>query len=525
MNAPIKLAGVVVLRLAMVSTLLTLEGPAPLPMSDPILEIHDALRFCTLTPLSLAPLFHPLQGPSPYRRIPSHRTDVTITDWLWLEREAPPIVVWQTHLVNSTPPSMRKKNGVSSPVWKAVAPKATASWAYTSLDAESAGIFMAQLTAAEILFVNGEGFWGDPRSYGFEGVPVALRRGRNDIFVTGIDGPFALRLWRPDTRCVIGTWDVRWPFVGEPLVAPQYVEDTVEFPVFNASLRAIPVLHIDYAHVVPEDERFTAEVREWADFGFVAPLAMTWVQTYFWDLSPRDDVQVPTAVIPICAYSHHVTENDVEEPGEGETADCEHLRGPFRTASGALQSPHSERSAAALEGSLLSHYTTESRCFVYATGGTEDENLRSLARARFDQQLVTYFSGRAPILVSDREFLRSNGAFSDYALIVYGNEDTNLAWSEALPERLAIRVHRGRVNVAGEEFRVDAGGWIALGRVAVIFDTGPLGATMGYFSRWISAPLHNGDNGNDYAVYVCHEVSGYPVPLRTGRLLDEESPR
>ena len=51
---------------------------------------------------------------------------------------------------------------------------------------------MANLQGASHLFVNGELFTGDVERRGYRGVPVYLRKGRNDVYALGIDGVFSL---------------------------------------------------------------------------------------------------------------------------------------------------------------------------------------------------------------------------------------------------------------------------------------------------------------------------------------------
>jgi dienelactone hydrolase len=84
-------------------------------------------------------------------------------------------------------------------------------WAYTFLESETARVAIAELSGASTLFVNGTPFVGDAYRYGFRGVPVALRAGRNDLYATGIRGEFSLRLREPDGPLVAGAWDATLP--------------------------------------------------------------------------------------------------------------------------------------------------------------------------------------------------------------------------------------------------------------------------------------------------------------------------
>jgi len=84
-------------------------------------------------------------------------------------------------------------------------------WAYAAVESEDDRVAIAELSGASTLFVNGTPFVGDAYRYGFRGVPVALREGRNDLYVTGIRGGLSLHLREPDGPLVAGTWDVTLP--------------------------------------------------------------------------------------------------------------------------------------------------------------------------------------------------------------------------------------------------------------------------------------------------------------------------
>lgn len=113
-----------------------------------------------------------------------------------------------------------------------------AAWAYTAIESRAERVMIANLQGAARLYVNGAGFVGDLYAYGFRGVPVALRAGRNDVYVSGIRGGFRLELWQPKARVVVGEWDVTRP----SLIArgkPGYRH--VGVTVMNASLETVPV--------------------------------------------------------------------------------------------------------------------------------------------------------------------------------------------------------------------------------------------------------------------------------------------
>lgn len=95
----------------------------------------------------------------------------------------------------------QKVGGVlGSAAWKArtadgrVAMKGRGAYAYTQIDVEAGGIYLAELRGATTLYVNGEATAGDVYRYNFDGYPIALRAGKNELYVTGARGGFDLKL-------------------------------------------------------------------------------------------------------------------------------------------------------------------------------------------------------------------------------------------------------------------------------------------------------------------------------------------
>ena len=80
-------------------------------------------------------------------------------------------------------------------------------WAYTAIESNLEDVWMAKLSGASQLYVNGAGFVGDAYGYGFGGVPIALRKGRNDVYVSGVRGSFRLELWKPENKLFVASWD------------------------------------------------------------------------------------------------------------------------------------------------------------------------------------------------------------------------------------------------------------------------------------------------------------------------------
>jgi poly(3-hydroxybutyrate) depolymerase len=91
--------------------------------------------------------------------------------------------------------------------------------------------------------------------------------------------------------------------------------------------------------------------------------------------------------------------------------------------------------------------------FVYGTRGTPEENAWALARARYDAETFWYRGNGSIDLLADTAFDASTDR--DRSVILYGNAQTNAAWSSLLAgspvsvERGTLRV--GRREIAGSD--------------------------------------------------------------------------
>lgn len=84
-------------------------------------------------------------------------------------------------------------------------------------------------------------------------------------------------------------------------------------------------------------------------------------------------------------------------------------------------------------------------CLVYGTRGTPAENAWAFAKARYDAETFWYRGNGSIDVFSDSAFFASSD--SDRNVILYGNADTNAAWSMLLGDS-PVQVRRGRVTVA-----------------------------------------------------------------------------
>lgn len=365
--------------------------------------------------------------------------------------------------------------------------------AYTNLVIERDDVRMAHLEGAKYLFVNGEGFVGDGERYGFRGVPVALRKGANHIFVFGCQGSFTLDFWSPATRLIIGTWDLRWPYNDN-------FEDDFDIPLFNVSQAPAVDLHVHYGAAVIDCEGCKPHLSDWCDGGYVAPLGLFMASTYFRGFDDGDATSPWEGVVaPVCVYD-----------GGDADADREVLRHPA-----ALPSTTTPNRSLFVRSNVKDTDTLRGRVAVHAvlvhgTHGSAEENAAMLSRARFDQQLTWYRTGVVPFLISDETFHGGRGGepepgvagrIKDADFVVYGNADTNSAWSWLIPGNCPAQAKAGSVSVAGMAVKgQDITGWFVCKRanfpknnVAAIVGTGTRGVLAGYFLRPLSEPIGKGD--------------------------------
>ncbi|MCZ6598447.1 MAG: prolyl oligopeptidase family serine peptidase, partial [Planctomycetota bacterium] len=117
-------------------------------------------------------------------------------------------------------------------------------YATTRIESAVERVVLAQLSGATTLIVGGRPTMGDRYSYdggGWGGVPVLLRAGVNDVYVTGTRGAFRLALREPESSLVLGAWDLTLPdlTVGEAPAAE------IGVLVMNASTEPAPGLWVE----------------------------------------------------------------------------------------------------------------------------------------------------------------------------------------------------------------------------------------------------------------------------------------
>ena len=150
---------------------------------------------------------------------------------------------------------------------------------------------------------------------------------------------------------------------------------------------------------------------------------------------------------------------------------------------------------------------------VVGTAGDAAEDALLAARARHDLQAWWYRGNGSCEIVSDTQLLAQEAKYAGRNLVLYGNADTNAAWSR-LCAGSPLEARRGSIKLSGDgaarEWTGDAlgavfvrpctlaaGGKQLRSLVAVFADSGLRGARSG----WNLAPFVSGVGYPDYAVW------------------------
>ncbi len=164
---------------------------------------------------SIFALFGCLTVVAPLMQTPTAQPDATPatslrpTQWLVIDsidergrRPVRPDAVFAAHLLDpaSPPPQVGQEltgeSGTAqwhaAPAGEAGGPIEGGAYAFCALIAPHDGVYLARLSGAWQLYVNGRPHLGDAYRYGFAGVPVELHAGANQIYVTGARGAFDL---------------------------------------------------------------------------------------------------------------------------------------------------------------------------------------------------------------------------------------------------------------------------------------------------------------------------------------------
>jgi dienelactone hydrolase len=136
--------------------------------------------------------------------------------------------------------------------------------------------------------------------------------------------------------------------------------------------------------------------------------------------------------------------------------------------------------------------------FVYGTAGSEDENVATYNKARYDAEMWWYRANGAADVIADSDFTPES--YAGRNVVLYGNADTNRVWPTLLRDS-PIQVRRGEVRIGNE--RVETGEDLACvflrphpdspdALVAAVGSTGPAGARLSnrlaYFTSGVGFP-------------------------------------
>ncbi|MFT5050449.1 MAG: hypothetical protein ACI8QZ_001851 [Chlamydiales bacterium] len=398
------------------------------------------------------------------------------------------------------------------------------SYAATTVLAESEAVVFIRAAGAAVLFVNGEPLMGDPLHREGLGVPVLLRQGGNTILVSGVESAFRVHFRWPPGRLVIPEWGVRAPGV-TPEFDSWFFKDAF-FPIVNASTVRTDYLHLHYGPVVlPHEEPV---ITDWMDGPLrIEPLAMAERSTY---VSARDRVGRAgwsEAYLPVQVY-------EFETGGDRSGSD---VRRAPRTL---LRIPLPDRrhdEAASLRRDvwdrpgLSSQLASSPIALIYGTGGGLEVTRELLARARFDQQVIWYYGGYAPPLLSDLQAAAGHlgggrAPLRDHDLVLYGNWDTNRCYSLVLDGSCPVQVENGTVAVGARRFeRPDLAVWFVweradvegAGKVICLGDTWRAGSRVG----GALSPFWPGQQLEEYSVFAADFLaSGPDAVLASGSILD-----
>lgn len=339
-------------------------------------------------------------------------------------------------------------------------PLAAAACAYASVHSEADEVRMARLTGARWLVVNGSVHIGDPERRGDRGVPVALKKGENRVFVVEATEGWELELWKPATRCVIGTWDVGWPNV------TGNAED-VEYPVFNTSVDTARYLHVHYAYAAAPPT--PVSLTDWRDGGVIAPLALLVRGHYLHEFGVTDSGKPVGARTPVCVYAGDDAEAARELLCDLDASYSRRRLEPRSRALGRDLLADRPQGRIPRERPMRSG-TAKMVVLVHGTLGTPEEDAALLARARLDQQVLWYACGEAPWILSDSDFVEHGSlegeeakcslirAWIDRAEVVfYGNPQVNGGWEDLTARARAIEVAAGVTR--GAQAPGDGGAW------------------------------------------------------------------
>lgn len=122
--------------------------------------------------------------------------------------------------------------------------------AATTVRVDEEQVRFVRAPGVETVFVNGEGFVGDPERRGDLGVPVLLRAGDNELLLAGFGGGVLdVELWSPVTPLVMASWSLEIPESAPNGHGPwPNSASGLRIPIFNACPRQLGNVAFTYGH-------------------------------------------------------------------------------------------------------------------------------------------------------------------------------------------------------------------------------------------------------------------------------------
>ncbi|TVQ62549.1 MAG: hypothetical protein EA378_04255 [Phycisphaerales bacterium] len=162
-------------------------------------------------------------------------------------------------------------------------------------------------------------------------------------------------------------------------------------------------------------------------------------------LGTASDSTKPPAAVRIELDGQRVRTRPVDRGGTLEIRlDRDDASGRWRVTGAIDESSEKTPARSGLFKSAFNHRPV----LVYGTGGSPEENLWAVSRARYDAERFWYRGNGLLETVADRDF--EAGAFAGRSVILYGNRDTNRAWGVMVPEGAAMDVRAGAVRIGDD---------------------------------------------------------------------------
>ncbi len=325
---------------------------------------------------------------------------------------------------------------------------------WTNFRSDVACVRVARLSGAETLWIGDVPYGGDELAQNLDGVPIALERGSNSIYVFGARGSFSLEFAESTSRAAIGLRALTKPemAVGKSI----QFHDWVKFAVLNVSTRAISRLHVHYADLdddgralaPPRDANGFIATTQWDDSNRLGPLELISVSVPVGGGIPDSPGELPYVVT--CSADDDLA------------IDYEEI--PIRVLERGQTARGSVGRSAPIGSRWRNTVDLRRAWSVVGTAGNESETRELRELARFDAERCWIERGFAPWISTDAELLEllkaGDPLWRERPIVLYGNQETNRAWSKCLDGALLPRVARHEIitergRYVGEDLAIE----------------------------------------------------------------------